>query len=63
MALANTFEPAERWEFAMAVREQDGALRDALDGAIRHVVTRGNVRAIFAGYGIPDADPSWVERQ
>ncbi|MFN2433390.1 MAG: substrate-binding periplasmic protein [Gemmatimonadota bacterium] len=47
-----TFEPVERWSFGLAVRETDGALRSALDGAIAGVAREGTLDAIFARYGI-----------
>jgi ABC-type amino acid transport substrate-binding protein len=53
VVLAEAFQPEEHWNFALAVREEDGALRQALSGAIRELVGSGGVAATFGKHGIP----------
>jgi ABC-type amino acid transport substrate-binding protein len=57
VVLAEAFEPVDRWNFALAVREEDEPLRQALNGAIRELVESGGVAATFGKYGVPYLAP------
>jgi ABC-type amino acid transport substrate-binding protein len=57
VVLAKGFEAGDRWNFALAVREGNEALRQALNGAIRELVESGGVAATFAKYGVPYLAP------
>jgi ABC-type amino acid transport substrate-binding protein len=57
VVLAEAFQPEERWSFALAVRQENEPLRQALNGAIRDLVGSGEVAAIFAKYDVPYLAP------
>lgn len=42
-----------RWNFAVAVRKEDKDLKEFLDKAVQEMVKDGQVRKIFAKYGVP----------
>lgn len=57
VVLAEGFEPVDRWNFALAVRQEDEPLRQALNGAIREFVGSGGAAATFARYHVPYLAP------
>jgi ABC-type amino acid transport substrate-binding protein len=57
VVLAEAFQPEERWNFALAVREADEPLRQALNGVVRGLTAGGAVAEIFAKYGVPYLPP------
>lgn len=57
VVIASGFEPEDRWNFAMAVRESDTELQEALNAAIRSLIHDGTIVRIFAGYGVPYLRP------
>ena len=52
------FQPTELWSFAMAVREADTELRQALNRGIREMVQGGSLTGIFAKYQVPYFAPA-----
>lgn len=52
------FRPTELWSFAMAVREADTELRQALNRGIREMVQGGSITGIFAKYQVPYFAPA-----
>jgi ABC-type amino acid transport substrate-binding protein len=46
------FEPEERWDFALIVREAAVPLRERLDGALRRLVATGAIEEIALRYGV-----------
>jgi hypothetical protein len=46
------FEPEERWDFALIVREAAVPLRERLDGALRRLVATGAIEEIAGRYGV-----------
>ena len=57
VVLAEGFEPVDYWNFALAVREEDEPLRQALNGAIRELIKSGGVAAAFGKYRVPYLTP------
>jgi polar amino acid transport system substrate-binding protein len=57
VVLAEAFEPVDHWNFALAVREEDEPLRQALNGVVRGLTAGGAVAEIFAKYGVPYLPP------
>lgn len=55
--LVEGFAPEESWHFALAVREDDEALRQALDSAIEAVIESGAAGTILGAYGLSWQDP------
>lgn len=53
VVLAGEFEPAERWEFAMAVREDHSSTLKALNSTIEELVQSGALSRIFSAYHVP----------
>lgn len=51
------FRATELWNFAMAVRERDQELRQALNRGIREMVENGSLSAIFSKYHVPYVAP------
>jgi ABC-type amino acid transport substrate-binding protein len=45
------FRPVDRWSFALAVRQSDGALRQALNEAITKLIEDGTAASAFAKHG------------
>lgn len=54
------FRPTELWNFAMAVRETDEDLRQALNRSIREMVESGSLAGIFSKYQVPYIAPAPV---
>lgn len=52
VVLAKGLEPEECWQFAIAVRDEDRALREALAAAIEQLVASGQAQKMFASHGI-----------
>jgi polar amino acid transport system substrate-binding protein len=52
------FQPTELWNFAIAVREADTELRQALNRGIRELVAGGSLTGIFAKYHVPYVAPA-----
>lgn len=57
VVLAEGFQPPELWSFAMAVRERDGEVRQAINRGIREMVQGGELAAIFSKYRVPYLPP------
>jgi ABC-type amino acid transport substrate-binding protein len=55
--LVEGFAPEESWHFALAVREDDAALRQALDSAIEALIESGTAGKILGAYGLSWQDP------
>jgi ABC-type amino acid transport substrate-binding protein len=55
--LVEGFVPEESWRFALAVREDDAALRQALDSAIEALIESGTAGKILGAYGLSWQDP------
>jgi ABC-type amino acid transport substrate-binding protein len=55
--LVEGFVPEESWHFALAVREDDAALRQALDSAIEALIESGTAGTILGAYGLSWQDP------
>lgn len=51
------FEPVERWNFALAVREEEEELLRHLNAAIRELARSKEIARIFASYGVPYLPP------
>jgi ABC-type amino acid transport substrate-binding protein len=58
VVLASDFQPEERWNFALAVREADTELRQALNRGIREMVEGGSLTGIFSKYHVPYYAPA-----
>ena len=58
VVVENSFHPTELWSFAMAVREADVELRQALNRGIREMVESGSLTEIFAKYDVPYVAPA-----
>ncbi len=52
------FQPTQLWSFAMAVREADTELRQALNRGIREMVEGGSLTGIFSKYHVPYYAPA-----
>ncbi|MDQ3523016.1 MAG: transporter substrate-binding domain-containing protein [Gemmatimonadota bacterium] len=52
------FQPTELWSFAMAVREADTELRQALNRGVREMVEGGSLTGIFSKYHVPYYAPA-----
>jgi ABC-type amino acid transport substrate-binding protein len=57
VVLETEFRPAERWNFAMAVRKDNESFRQALNAAIRDLVGSGAAAEIFRKYEVPYRPP------
>jgi ABC-type amino acid transport substrate-binding protein len=55
--LVEGFVPEESWRFALAVREDDAALRQALDSAIEALIESGTAGKVVGAYGVSWQDP------
>lgn len=55
--LSTSFDPVERWSFAIATRAADQQLRKRIDEALRELVSTGEVQRIFARYDVPYLKP------
>lgn len=58
VVLAKEFQPPDLWSFALAVREADTALREALNRGIREMVDSGSLTEIFSRYHVPYFAPA-----
>ena len=58
VVLAKGFEPVDRWNFALAVREENTELRQALNRGIRELVEGGSLSGIFSRYHVPYYAPA-----
>lgn len=58
VVLAREFEPVDRWSFALAVRDDDRALRRTLDRAIARLCANGTIDRILGRYGLPPLSAS-----
>lgn len=54
IVVAPEFEPVDRWPVALALREQDVALREGLNAAIARLTEGGTVTGILTAHGVPD---------
>lgn len=57
VVLVREFEPEERWDFALVVREEEAELRELLNGAIHALMKDGKIGEIFSRYGVPYLRP------
>lgn len=57
VVIAPGFRPDDRWNFALAVREDSLQLRQKLNEAIQAVVREGTVAGIFARHRVPYLPP------
>ncbi|MBW3630983.1 MAG: transporter substrate-binding domain-containing protein [Gemmatimonadetes bacterium] len=57
VVVEKAFQPPELWSFAMAVRQGDGELRQAVNRGIREMVQGGDLAGILARYGVPYYPP------
>ena len=53
-----TFDPVERWNFAIALRAEERTLREQLNAVIHEMVRDGQVARIFAVHGVPYLTPN-----
>ena len=58
VVLAPEFQPADRWDFALALRPGEEALYREVDGALRLLMENGTVRKTFADFSTPYLAPS-----
>jgi polar amino acid transport system substrate-binding protein len=57
LLLVEDFESEDRWNFSLAVRAEDTALRRDLDEALLRMLETGAVADIFGKYGVPYVRP------
>ena len=57
VVIASGFQPEDRWNFALSVREHDARLREELNKAVELLVREGVVAEIFARHGVPYLTP------
>lgn len=57
LRLVTEYVPRERWDMALAVRASDGPLLVELNRALAQLTETGELRTIYAGYGVPFHPP------
>jgi ABC-type amino acid transport substrate-binding protein len=57
VVLAPEFQPEERWDFALAVRQDDTQLLQKLNTALTRLINAGEVEAAFRRYSLPYLPP------
>lgn len=55
--IVDEYVPEERWNAGVGIRKEDGALRDALNGAIAELIADGTISEILHKYGVPFFPP------
>jgi polar amino acid transport system substrate-binding protein len=58
VVIATEFQPVDRWEFAVAIRDAEGGLRESLNGAIHALFEDGSIMRIFRKYHVPLHSPA-----
>lgn len=57
VVIASGFRPEDRWNFALAVRDEDTEIRTKLNEAIAMLVRAGVISDLFARHGVPYLTP------